>query len=181
MAVQERIGAFVPTTEEFEIENIEDININSPEFRDFLIRLRLMLNNHANTLNIKDTGIYDPQEFVNGQVWFPDPTLGSSTAQKPVERQVYRTVVNFGALPNTATKTVAHNITFPTISTLTATRIYGASTDPVAQIQIPLPYSSPTLVNNIELYFNATNVVITTGANYSAYTTTYIVLEYIKE
>jgi hypothetical protein len=45
---------------------------------------------------------------------------------------------------------------------------------------IPLPYASPTLVNNIQLSVDATNVTITTGIDYSAYTVTYVILEYIK-
>jgi len=93
MAVDTRYGAFVSLTEIFEIENLGKIDINSPEYRDFLVRLREILNNQAMILNIKDTGIYDPEEFVCGQIWFPDPTLGSSSAKKPTERQVFRKVV----------------------------------------------------------------------------------------
>lgn len=181
MAVEERFGAFLPTTEIFEIENLENININSLEYKDFLVRLRQIINNIETTVNIKDTGIYTKTEFVNGQVWFPDPTLTSQTAKKPAERQVFRKVINFGTLPNAGTTNIAHGITFPAANTYSFTRIYGAATDPVGGSYLPLPYASTTLINNIELSVDNTNVSITTGINRTAYTTTYVVLEYIKE
>jgi len=181
MAVDTRYGAFVPLTEIFEIENLGQIDINSPEYKDFLVRLRQILNNQSTILNIKDTGIYDPEEFVCGQIWFPDPALSSQTTRKPTARQVFRKVINFGALPNTATKNVAHGITFPAPNTYSFTRIYGASTDPTAGSYLPIPYASATAANIIELSVDNTNVSITTGVNRVAYTTTYVVLEYIKE
>jgi len=182
MAVIERYGAFIPTTEPFEIENLErNLTINSPEFKDFLVRLRQILNDSALVTNIKDTGIYDPEEFVCGQIWFPDPTLGSSSARKPTERQVFRKVIDFGALPNTATKTVAHGITFPAPNTYSFTRIYAAATDQTGGSYLPIPYASAVAANTIELSVDNTNVSITTGIDRTAWTITYVVLEYIKE
>jgi len=181
MAIDTRYGAFVELTNIFEIENLDKIDINSPEYRDFLVRLRQILNDNASILNIKDTGIYNPEEFVCGQIWFPDPALSSQTARKPTERQVFRKVVDFGALPNAGTKNVAHNITFPTPNTYSFTRIYGATTDPTAGSYLPIPYASATAANIIELSVDNTNVIITTGINRTAWTKTYVVLEYIKE
>lgn len=180
MAVDTRVGAFIPIIEVFEIENLKQIDINSPEFKDFLVRLRQIFNNHAMVINIKDTGIYDPTEFVCGQIYFPNPAYTSQTPRKPIERQVYRKVINFGALPNTATKTVAHGITVPASNTFSFTRIYGASTDQTAGSYLPLPYASTTLINNIELSVDNTNISITTGIDRTAWTITYIILEYIK-
>jgi len=181
MAIDTRYGAFVPTTESFEIEDLDSIDINSPEFKDFLVRLRQILNNSAMILNIKDTGIYDPEEFVCGQIWFPDPALTSYTARKPTERQVLRKVINFGALPNAGTKNVAHGITFPAPNTYSFTRVYGAATDPTGGSYLPLPFAAITDNNNIELSVDNTNVIVTTGINRAAWTTSYVVLEYIKD
>jgi hypothetical protein len=44
-----------------------------------------------------------------------------------------------------------------------------------------LPYASPTDADNIELSVDVTNVSITTGSDRTGFTTTYIVLEYIKQ
>lgn len=178
MATPGSYGAFVPTTNVWEISEIYSVQIDSPQFRELLVRLYQNINNIALVLNIKDSGYYDLKEFVNSQLFFPNPVLNSLSTTKPVYRQVLRKVINFGSLPNAATKTVAHGITVSSATSFT--RIYGAATDPVGFNYIPLPFASPVLVDNISLSVNATNVVVTTGANYSNFTTTYIVLEYLQ-
>lgn len=181
MPIQDRFGAFLPTTEIFEIEDIENISINSPEYKDFLVRLRYAINNIATVLNRKETGIYSKTEFVTGGTWYPDPALTSYTAKKPVERQIFRQVIDTGALLNTAAKNVAHNIIFPNPNTYSAVKIYGAATDPAGVINIPLPYSSPVLTENISVFIDTNNVTITTGNDRTAFTKSYIVFEFIKE
>jgi hypothetical protein len=174
-------GSFVPTTNVFAIENLDQIELNSPEFRGFLVDIRKTLNRIALVLNTKDSGIYYPEEFVTGSILFPNPALDATTAQQPNQRQVHRKVINFGTLPNAGTTNVAHGITFPTPNTYSFVNIYGAATDQTGGSYLPLPYSSTTLVNNIEVSVDNTNVSITTGINRTAYTITYIILEYIKE
>lgn len=183
MAEDRDFGLFIPTTDSFDRTIIDTLNVNSPEFKDFLVRLYQTTNNIALALNLKDTGYYVDQEYVNGQSWFPDPSLTSNTAESPEYRQVYRLVVNFGALPDgtaAVTKNVAHGLTVDDNTSFT--RIYGvASKTSSAYSYIPLPYSSPTLANNITLSVDATNVTITVDAtvDWSSYDTTYVVLEYI--
>lgn len=170
------IGAFIPTTDIFDIGTTDP---KSPQFRELFVRLHQTVNDIAIRLNISDAGYYVQEEFVCGQVYFPNPTLTDTTAQAPTYRQVFRKVINFGVLPNTATKTVAHSIAPD--STFTFTRIYGAASNTTGLVYLPLPYSSPTLVENIKLFANNTNVSITTGNNMAAYNVTYVVLEYIKQ
>lgn len=185
MATDSEYGAFLPTTDVFDRSIIESIDVNSPEFKDFLVRLYQTTNNIANAVNIRDAGYYIQDEFVNGQLWFENPALSSKTTQSPEHRQVWRKVINFGALPSGAPAfiDVAHGITFAATGPVTFTRIYGTATDPATPMAIPIPYSSATaVVSNLELYVNATNVRITTGGtDYSAYTTCYVILEYIKQ
>jgi len=181
MAIDTRQGLFVPLTEVFEIENLDQIDINSPEFRDFLVRLRQIFNNHAMALNLKKTGIYTKTEFVDGEVWFPDPNLSSQTSRKPTERQKVSIVIECGALPNATTKTIPHGITFPTPDTYTAIKITGAASDYTNKVKIPLPYASPTLANNIEINIDDTNVNITTGIDRTSFTESHVVFEFIKE
>jgi len=154
---QAEAGSFVPTT-------------NSQNIYAVVNQLSL-------ALNTKDSGYYALTEFINGQVWFPDPALTSSTLQKPTLRQVFRRVVNFGALPNTGTKSVAHGLTIT--AGFSFTRIYGCATDPSTTF-IPLPYASPVLADNIELWVDAANVNIKTGKDRTGFTTTYAIIEYIK-
>jgi len=129
----------------------------------------------VDALNDKEIAQYSTTELVTGQKWFipGDPNQ---------YRFTYRKVIDFGALPNAATKSVAHGIT--TTNTTIFTRIFATATDPAASTvnqAIPIPYVDPnTLANGIEINVDATNVNITTAANYTAYTTTYVVLEYIQ-
>ena len=174
---QSNPGLFVPTTYIWDVARVNDVDVNTPEFKELLVRLYQNLNSMAIALNWKDTGFYLQEEFVNGQIYFPSPTLSSTTAQSPTNRQVFRKVVNFGVLPNTAAKSVAHGLTIT--SGYSFTRIYGTATNPSTQF-IPLPYASTT-GDTIELSVDATNVTVTTVSNKSAFTTTYIVLEYIKQ
>lgn len=177
--IQQNTGAFVPSNYIWDVQQLYQVDVKSPEFKELLVRLYQNLNNIALVLNVKDSGIYDIQQFINGQLFFPNPALNSSTAQTPDLRQVYRLVVNFGALPNTGTKTVAHGITCTTETSFT--RIYGCSTKPTVPLEyIPLPYASAVLANNIELFVDATNVNVITAADYSAYTITYIILEFMQ-
>ena len=171
-------GSFVPTTQVWDIGTIQQTDVKSPEFKELIVRLYQNINTIAVVLNTKDTGYYPQFEMVNSQLWFPDPALTSGTTPQPDYRQVIRKVINFGALPNTATTSVAHGITFTAKSRIT--RLYGTATNPVGLNYIPLPYASPTAANNIELNCDGTNVNVTTGSDRTAFTVCYIVIEYIK-
>lgn len=178
----QKYGSFVPTTNIWDVSQLYSIDVNSPEFKELLVRLYQNVNNIALSVNTRDSGFYDTGEFINGQVWFSNPALTSSTSTLPTQRQDYRLVVIFGALPNTATKSVPHGLQINT--GWSSTRVYGAATNPTAGAfsWLPIPYSSSSAVaNNIELNVDGTNVNITTGANYSAYTICYVVLEYLKQ
>lgn len=171
------VGAFTPTTNIWDVGEVYQAT-QDPKLQELLVRLYQNLNRLSLSNNIRDAGYYVQEEFVNGQSFFANTTINSTTSQTPALRQVFRKTINFGALPNAGTKSVAHGLA-PTTS-WSFTRIYGAATDPVGLSYIPLPYSSGTVNENIELYVDATNVVVTTSINYTAYTVCYIVIEYIK-
>lgn len=181
MATQSsQIAVSVNTTQVWDvISQLQQTDVNSPEFKELLIRMYQFIGLMANVLNVKDTGVYNnAYETVNGQSWFPNPANNSSTNTTAAVRQVYRKVINFGALPNAGTKSVAHGITITAKTTFT--RIYGTATNPSTSF-IPLPYASVTaVINNIELNVDATNVNVITGIDRTAYTVCYIVLEYIQ-
>ncbi len=176
---QSSFGAFIPTTYVWDIGQIYSTDIKSPEFKELIVRLYQNMNNMALLLNLKDTGYYILEEYANSQQWFKNPSLSSSTSQQPQFRGVFRKVINFGALPNAATKTVAHVIDIT--SGYSFTRIYGAATKDDQTSFIPLPFSSPTLNENIKLEVTATDISITTDIDYSDYDTTYVIVEYIKQ
>ena len=166
-------GQFLGTTQ------VLDLNTADMNAEDFDVRLRNNFNNIVLGLNTRDSGYYTQEEFINGQLFYPDYSRVDSANSAPATyRQIYRKFIDTGALPNTATKNVAHNIAVTT--DFVFTRIYGCATDPVGLIGLPLPYASPTAANNIEVHVTATNVVITTGSNRAAFTKSHVVIEFVK-
>lgn len=172
-------GAFVPTTNVWDVGPIYETDVNSEEFKELLVRLYQNLNLIAVNLNIRAIGTYDLQEILNGKQYFKDPALSSSTAQTPQLRPVFSKVIYFSPLPNAGTLGIPHNI--PVDNNYMFTLIVGTATDPINLSYLPLPYSSGTLNKNIGVAVNATEVLITTYIDYSAYTKCQVVLEYIKQ
>jgi hypothetical protein len=179
MALSTQYGAFVETNYLWDVQQLQSLDVNSAEFKELLIRLYQNVGKIALVLNVKDTGLYQVTEVVNGQLYFSNPANNSSTAANPALRQVLRTVINYTtALPNTGSVAIPHNITCT--GSTTFTRIYAVANDTSGNNYIPIPYASPTAANNIELKVDATNVTIITGSNRSNFTITYIVLEYLQ-
>ncbi len=166
-------GAFVPNTYVWDVAQIQSVDVNSREFKELLVRLYQNIGSIATALNIKDSAYYSLGEFVNGQLFFPSPALSSETQSVARFRQVTRLVINFGALPNTGTKSVAHGLT-PN-SSWTFTRIYATASDTTGLTYIPIP----SLRANLTV--DATNVNITTTANLTNYNVCYVILEYLKQ
>jgi hypothetical protein len=174
----DQYGSFIQTTQVWDIAQLQDTEVTSPQFKELLVRLYQQVGNIAVVLNTKDSGLYQLSEFVDGQLWFSNPALNSSTPQSAQDRQDFRKVINFGPLPNTGTKSVPHGITCTPMTTFT--RIYATASDTTGFNYIPLPYASPTTANNIELNVDATNVNIITGSNRSNFNICYVVLEYLQ-
>lgn len=148
------------------------ISIELSEKPEQLIQqLELIFKRISNTVNTKTGGLYQTLETAAFDQLF--------TPGNPQQfRSVYRKVVDFGALPNAGLKQVAHGIAFDTNFRLV--RSYASATDPVGLNYIHLPFSSPTLNENIKLLVDGTNVNVTTAINYTAYTTCYVIIEYVK-
>lgn len=156
-------------------------------------KARLVLNEYifqiASSTNAREVAQYQDATLSSGvnistlptgQNWFVDGDANKFRAGT-------RTVVNMGALQDysggVATQTSAHGIT--TTSGTKFTRIYGVATDPGASTitqSIPLPYVDvDALGNGIELWVDATNVNLRYNADYSAFTSCYVVLEWVED
>lgn len=169
---QSNTGLYIGTTQAWDISVIYQTDVNSPEFKELIVKLATTMNNIATALNLKTSGLYQNQEFQTGQLLFPSSLTANDQLN---QRPLFRMVVNFGALPNTSSTSVAHNIVVN--AEFTFIKIYGASFDPVGLTAIPIPYVSATPVY---LELTSTDVVITTTSNMSNYTDTIIVIEYVK-
>ena len=146
-----------------------DFPDNFPDFIELFDREYKKL---IDAVNTKEGGVYLPYESATFQKYFSESDPQSTVS-------VYRKVIAFGALPNNGTKSVPHGIDFTSLSRLT--RMYGAATNPSSMSYLPLPFSSPTLANNISLEADSGVITIKTGANYSAYVNVTVVIEYLKE
>ncbi len=130
----------------------------------------------SQAVNIREIGWMLNQQALNGQQFIPSASAPSNT----VYRGVFRIVIDCGALPNSGTKSVPHGLNVD--ANFTLIHLYGGATKATASFaSVPLPYSSPTLNENIKINLDATNVNITTAIDYSSYTRTFITAEYLLE
>lgn len=126
----------------------------------------------ANATNIKDIGIYDVVEIINGQQFFNEDNI-----QRP--RSAYRKVFSIGAIAAGDTSTTAHNISGIT----TFTRMYG-----VAEVSSggttywrPIPFSSITNVNlQIQIQCSSADLIVVNGAAAPDIVSAIVVLEFLK-
>lgn len=126
--------------------------------------------------------LYITSETLAGKRWDPADT---SSLNDPNEfRNVYRKVINLEGLNDfstTSPQTVPHGIS--TTEDTFITQLYGVATDPAASAlnsAIPLPYVNiNSLAECIELRMDATNIILESGTNYSAYTQAWVVVEYV--
>lgn len=154
------------------VANQLPISVDFPrDQQEFINTISLLYKRIANSVNTKEGALYLPQELATFQLYF--------TANDPQKlRNVYRKTVDFGVLPNTTFKSVAHGISFD--SNFATTRIYGSATDPTTLTYIPLPFADPVPANNISLFLDGTNIYITSGSNRSNFTRCTVVIEYVK-
>lgn len=168
--------------------NIDSQNLESyvpvydvvPEkWEDARIFLVEQLKRLAYAVNIREIGWFLDIELLSGKAFIPGANdLTGGTSQQ--FRQVLRKVINFGALPNTAIKSVPHGILFDSSFTLVFMGAYA--TDPVNLTARPIPFATPVALNqNISMYMDATKVYIQTGIDYSSNTRCFVTIEYMQE
>jgi len=140
------------------------------QLQDFLKRT---LEEHSRLINRKDTAQYEAIEVQNNQT-FP----GTNPQTKNL---IYRKIISTGALPNAGTSSIAHGITGIN-NNWYFTRIYGTAVEPAGAglrpFYIPMPNAGPTY--QVQLMVDTTNINITTVANLSAFTSSFVILEYYK-
>lgn len=171
------VGAFLPTTDVYDIAIIQDIDVNSQEFKEFLVRLRQSTNNIALVTNIKDSGYYVLEEFVNSQLWFPNPALTTPNIVTPIYRQVYRRTYDIGALGAGVLPPVPHGLSIT--SAWSFTRIYGTASDSGTSSYYPIPFAGAAGAY-ISLTVDGTNINIDNNSGVT-FAVCYVVLEFIKE
>lgn len=119
----------------------------------------------TNAVNVREVGYYIDQEGLAGKNFIP-----ASTSTQEF-RDVFRKVIDFGALPPAGSKSVPHGITW-TADTRFIFEM-GTATQPSTN-SFSFNYS-----NLIKLNTDPTFVTVTVAADFSLYTECFIILEYI--
>ena len=106
-------------------------------------------------------GAYSENEHIVGQ-W-----INGKTA--------YEKTINIGALPNSTTKTIAHNISNLSWVISLNGICNGSNT------YLPLPFiDNSNITNNIRIDCNATNISVRTSGNYSSFSG-YVTIRYTRD
>jgi hypothetical protein len=132
---------------------------------------QLLLNEYllelSNFVNAKSIGIYSSQETPSGK----------QLQLTGTPYDLLRKTIDFGALPNAGSKPIAHGITVD--SGFRLFNLYLAANNLVGTSYFCLQYFSIAAAD-ITLEMDATNVIVTTASDYSAYTDCYVIIEYAR-
>lgn len=130
----------------------------------------------SNAVNVREIGFFIDEEVLSGKAFIPTANLTGTSQQF---RQVLRKVIDFGPLPDNATKSVPHEIMYD--ANFTLIQLWASATNPVALQSVPIPYVSQNANNEIQIFLDATNVNIVTANIWSAYTRCFVIIEYMQE
>jgi hypothetical protein len=133
----------------------------------------------ANAVNAREIGFFLDQELLSGKAFIPGVNIASDGGSSQQFRTVLRKVIDFGALPNATTKSVAHEITFD--ANFTLIQMWASATDPTNLVAIPIPFDSAGAGEGIEITMDSTNINITTESDRTTFTRCFVVIEYIQE
>jgi hypothetical protein len=168
---------FLPTNIIWDVGQTRDIDA-SDSMKELLVRMYQNLGNMANVINLKESAIYDTNEFVCGKVYFPNQGLTSQSSQVSKLRQSMRSVAIFPSLPGVGLNFLPHKIPFNAASTMTV--ISAAATDSTNLQFYPLPYVAVPPDNNISLWLDGTNINIHNNGTDRTTCSAIIVFEYLK-
>lgn len=170
--------SFPETLNNFIPENYLFPENDSPEYE---VKLRQYLNTIAAAVNKKDSGLYTDQEVLTGQQFIP--TFDTDRSSSLTYRDVFRKVIDCGALPDSTTKAIPHGIS--TTEDFSIIKLYGAATDPGAstlELAIPIPFTNTSPPSDeVRLEMDATDILIITRTNnFIDFIRCFVVVEYIK-
>ena len=133
----------------------------------------------GDTLPINSIFDYDGSTVPDGYEEVVDYSTNEiNTHQEWIDgKDIYRKVVNFGALPNATTKQVAHGIT--NLNFVISYKILAKN--PTYNYYLSVPATNPVgLAYTVAAYIDNTNVIVQSGDNKSGYSICYVIIEYTK-
>jgi hypothetical protein len=166
---QANTGLYIPTTAIFDIiSRLQQSNANSEEFKELIVRLSQQVNSINIALNLKESGLYPLEEFLNSKLWF-----NASSDNPDNQRQSFHYTFNTGAL-GAGANTIAHGLTIA--ATWQMMSIRGAASDTSGINYAPIPNSGAAYIS---VSVDATNITIDNNSGI-AFTDSVVVLEYCK-
>jgi len=182
-------GLQLPTTEIWNAAEIEQAKIENAGLKRLLVEMYAKLNRMALSIGDRESGMYPLVESLNGQKWFPNPSLNSTTQTNPAQRQDYRKVFNLGAWPAPVAPATfslieqAHGIEM-TANTM-ITRLWAIAKDPTSAPNpprfIPIPFvNAASFVGEAYIDADAKNIYIKGEGDFSKYKEVIAVIEYLQ-
>ena len=140
----------------------------------------IIITDYHNEVITSITGYKFGQVTVQNTITNPSPAASYSTDEQLTGgtwidgKPIYRKTLDCGALPNNSTKSVTHGIN----DIDWVIDIYGSANSPDNTITLPFVYSNDSY--GVQLYCDKTSLKIYASSNKTAYTKSYITLEYTK-
>lgn len=177
-------GVYIPTTEIWNTSEVEQARIENAALKQLLVNMYMKLNRMATSIEAREFGGYPLDETLNGQKWFANPALNSTTTTTAAQRQDFRKVIIMPGLPNavppaTAVIQAPHgiNVTSKTFFT----RLWAMAHDPTNNLFKPIPYAFPqNTAEDMYIDADATNVFIRVGTDRSSFTEVIAIIEYLQ-
>lgn len=172
--IQQNTGNFIPTTNIWDVSQLYEVDVRSPEFKELLVRLYQYVSNIAVALNNKTSSIYLKEEFVNSKQFF-----GTVDTSQLNLRPNFWIVVDTGAIALGANAPINIGVNFD--ANTKTTNIYGSASDSGTLKWYPLCFAGAA-GNNIELIVSGTAPTVLTITNNSGQTFTsgIVIIEYLK-
>lgn len=166
-------GSQVPRYSVFEIQNAE----KQADPKKISVNLMLRINKIVDAVNDRRTGSYDLDEGPSNERFAP---VQSGTISDP--RPVYQKTFFDGALANAGALSIAHGISWTASTTLVGIEAYATDTSNVYSINLPhVDVSSTPVTGDIEIYVDATNIVITSAGDASSFDTVVVTLRWLQD
>ena len=111
------------------------------------------------------------------------PGVNTDPTETPDQyRDILRIVIDTGTLPNATTSTIPHTIGGATGygNIFTLVNLYLSATDPIGLTSFSVQYWSMA-GGDITVNLTNTDIVITTMSDYSAYTRSYCIIDYLQQ
>lgn len=172
LAMGMNTGSYIQQTPLFELNRLQNVDINSDEFRLLLVQLFQQVNNICIILNTKDSGFYVTQEFATGA--FLENPASSSDPSK--QRMIFRKTLFTGTI-NPGVNTYPHGLVV--LATWSFIESPGMANDNGGGNYYPLPWASAGGGTNIEVKLDNTNVTITNGTAIT-FNSGFVIIRYVK-